>query len=163
MISEEIVNFGIRYTIKIDMETAQTTARNGRYIYEMTLKVRDYEVDSQGIVNNANYLHYLEHTRHEFCQDRGVSFRDMQRDGIDPVVSKIEISYLTPLRLAETMTSCLWLERRGARFIFHQDIFNAVGKPVVKALVTIVALENGRLTRGVRLAEAFAECLPAVE
>ena len=126
----------------------------------MTLKVRYYEVDSQGIVNNANYLHYLEHTRHEFCQERGVSFRDMQRQGIDPVVIKIEISYLTPLRLAETMTSCLWLERRGARFVFHQDIFNARGKQVVKALVSIVALENGRLSRGEQLAAVFADCLP---
>lgn len=130
--------------------------REEQYIYSLPLKVRDYEVDSQGIVNNANYLHYLEHTRHEFCQSRGISFRDMQLRGIDPVVSKIEISYLTPLRLAETMESCLWLERRGARFIFHQDIFNAQGKPVVKALVTIVALENGRLTRGESLAEAFS-------
>lgn len=141
------------------METERQEARAARYIYEMPLKVRDYEVDSQGIVNNANYLHYLEHTRHEFCQERGVSFRDMQRDGIDPVVSKIEISYLTPLRLAETMTSCLWLERKGARFVFHQDIFNAAGKQVVKALVTVVALENGKLTRGEQLAAAFASCL----
>lgn len=141
------------------METAKAKASTGRYIYEMPLKVRDYEVDSQGIVNNANYLHYLEHTRHEFCQEKGVSFRDMQRDGIDPVVSKIEISYLTPLRLAETMTSRLWLERKGARFLFHQDIFNAAGKQVVKALVTIVALENGRLTRGEQLAQAFSPCL----
>ena len=37
-----------------------------KYIYELTLKVRDYECDLQGIVNNANYQHYLEHTRHEF-------------------------------------------------------------------------------------------------
>ena len=34
------------------------------YTYCLEFKVRDYEVDSQGIVNNANYLHYLEHTRH---------------------------------------------------------------------------------------------------
>jgi len=125
------------------------------YIYNLPLKVRDYEVDSQGIVNNANYLHYLEHTRHEFCQEKGVSFRDMQRAGIDPVVRKIEISYLTPLRLAEEMVSSLWMERRGARFIFHQDIFNAKGKEVVKALVHIVCLENGRISRGDTLAEAF--------
>lgn len=46
------------------------------YIYELKMKVRDYEVDCQGIVNNANYLHYLEHTRHEFCQQAGLSFRD---------------------------------------------------------------------------------------
>ncbi len=137
--------------------------RNTAYIFELQMKVRDYEVDSQGIVNNANYLHYLEHTRHEFCESRGVSFRDMQRRGVDPVVSKIEISYLRPLRLAERMTSSLWLERRGARFIFHQDIFNESGQQVVKALVTIVSTSNGRLSRGEELAEAFAGSITAIE
>ena len=130
-----------------------------QYIFELEIKVRDYEIDSQGIVNNANYLHYLEHTRHEFCQQAGVSFRDMQREGIDPVVRKIEITYYTPLRLAESMVSKLWLERREARFIFHQDIYNAAGAVVVKSLVTIVALENGKLSRGDMLADAFAKYL----
>lgn len=129
------------------------------YIFELPLKVRDYEIDSQGIVNNANYLHYLEHTRHEFCDEAGVSFRAMQVQGIDPVVSKIEISYLTPLRLGEKMLSCLRMERRGARFLFYQDIFNEAGKQVVKATVTIVETEQGRLTRGDRLGQAFARFL----
>ena len=43
------------------------------YIYELEMKVRDYECDLQGIVNNANYQHYLEHTRHEFLTSVGVS------------------------------------------------------------------------------------------
>lgn len=126
-----------------------------QYIFELPIKVRDYEVDSQGIVNNANYLHYLEHTRHEFCDQAGISFREMQQQGIDPVVSRIEISYLTPLRLGDKMRSCLRLERRGARFLFFQDIFNEAGKQVVKATVTIVETEHGRLTRGDRIAAAF--------
>lgn len=123
------------------------------------MKVRDYEIDSQGIVNNANYLHYLEHTRHEFCEQFGISFKEMQAEGIDAVASRIEIDYRRPLRLAEHFTSCLWLERKGPRFIFHQDLFNGQQEPVVTALVTIVALENGRLTRGEHLAEVFKSCL----
>ena len=127
-----------------------------RYIFEMPMKVRDYEVDSQGIVNNANYLHYLEHTRHEFCEARGFTFRDMQHQGIDPVVAKIEIEYRTPLRLGESMTSKLWIERKGVRFIFHQDIFAPDGSVAVSALVSVVALHDGRPSRGDILAEALA-------
>ena len=68
-----------------------------KYIYELTLKVRDYECDLQGIVNNANYQHYLEHTRHEFLLSAGVSFADLHTQGIDPVVARITISFKTPL------------------------------------------------------------------
>lgn len=125
------------------------------YIFEMPIKVRDYEVDSQGIVNNANYLHYLEHTRHEFCEKMGFTFRDMQQQGIDPVVSRIEIEYHTPLHLGQTMISKLYLERRGARFLFHQDIFTTDGRLAVSALVTVVSIEHGRLSRGDAIAKAF--------
>ena len=45
--------------------------------YELIMKVRDYECDLQGIVNNANYQHYLEQTRHEFLLSIGLSFGDM--------------------------------------------------------------------------------------
>ena len=118
--------------------------------YELTIKVRDYEVDSQGIVNNANYLHYLEITRHDFCEHAG----------LDPVVRKIEIEYLSSLTLGETMVSRLNMSRRGARFIFNQDIYNAAtGAHVVRAVVTVVCLENGRLSRGELLAEAFRDWL----
>lgn len=130
------------------------------YIFELPMQVRDYEVDSQGIVNNANYLHYLEHTRHEFCRMAGTSFRAMQAEGIDPVLRRVDIQYLTPLGLGQEMVSKLNLRREGARFIFQQDIYaSPSGDPVVKAEVTVVCLENGRLTRGDILAEAFRDFL----
>jgi acyl-CoA thioester hydrolase len=40
----------------------------------LEFKVRDYECDLQGIVNNANYQHYLEHARHEYLLSEGLSF-----------------------------------------------------------------------------------------
>lgn len=129
------------------------------YIYELPIKVRDYEVDAEGIVNNANYLHYLEHTRHEFCEQAGLSFREMHAQGYDPVVSRIEVRYLRSLGLGDSMVSKLWLSRRGPVFVFHQDIFTPEGEAVIKAVVEIASFENGRLSRGERLAEAFAAYL----
>lgn len=130
------------------------------YCFETTIKVRDYETDSQGIVNNANYLHYLEITRHEFCEEAGTSFAVMQARGLDPVVRKIEIEYLNSLRPGDSMRSCLRFRREGARFVFDQHIFNAAtGEPVVRAVVTVVCLEHGRLSRGDMLAEAFEKYL----
>lgn len=129
------------------------------YIYETRIEVRDYELDAEGIVNNANYLHYLEHTRHCFCREEGFSFSDMRRAGIDPVLSRVEIDYLVPLRSGNVMRSCLAMERKGPRFIFRQDIFTESGQPVVRARVTVVALKNGKLSRGDELAEAFKKYL----
>lgn len=129
------------------------------YIYSIDIDVRDYELDSEGIVNNANYLHYLELTRHEFCKTTGMSFDEMRRQGIIPVLSRVEIDYVTSLVSGDRMTSCLNISRKGPRFIFHQDIYNQRGETVVKAVVSVVSLENGRLSRGEVLAKAFEKYL----
>lgn len=126
-----------------------------KYIFELPMKVRDYEVDAEGIVNNANYLHYLEHTRHEFCEQAGFSFADMCAQGIHPVLSRVEISYKYPLRSADRFVSKLSIRRRGPLFIFDQDIFNADGQPVIEAVVKVATLRDGALTRGDELAEKF--------
>lgn len=125
----------------------------------MDMEVRDYELDCEQIVNNANYLHYMEHTRHKFCSDAGLSFIEMHNQGIDAVVRKIEIEYISPLRGGDSFLSCLRIERKGARFIFHQDILKTDGEPVAEAIVTCVALKDGKLSRGDELAEIFAKYL----
>lgn len=129
------------------------------YVFEFPIKVRDYEVDGQGIVNNANYLHYLEHTRHEFCEYVGLTWRRMNEMGLMPVVRKVEIEYLNSLHMGETMVSKLWLERKGPRFIFHQDIFGPEDIHIVTATVTVVSVVNGRASRGDVLAQPFKKYL----
>lgn len=140
------------------METATTFTPEG-YTYVLPMQVRDYELDWQGIVNNANYLHYMEHTRHEFCREAGLGFDRMHLQGIDPVLARVEIDYRTSLRSGDTFFSCLNMRRRGPKFIFEQHLFKTDGTPVITAQVHVVCLENGRLTRGDVLAEAFAPYL----
>lgn len=128
-----------------------------RYTFSLEMCVRDYELDYQGIVNNANYLHYLEHTRHQFCRNAGLTFAEMHRRGIDPVLRGIEVRYLHPLRSDDTFVSCLCIERQGPKFIFIQDIYLPDGTEILKARITVACLENGVLTRGDVLAEAFGK------
>ncbi len=61
--------------------------------FELSFEVRDYECDLQGIVNNAIYLNYLEHTRHKFFLNNGIDFFTLHQKGIDLVVVRIEIDY----------------------------------------------------------------------
>lgn len=133
--------------------------KNTRYIFAMEMEVRDYELDCEQIVNNAVYLHYMEHTRHKFCLDAGMSFIEMHRQGIDAVVRKIEIEYKTPLRGDDKFISALNLERRGARYIFHQYLFHTDGAMVAEATVTIAVIKDGKLSRGDELASIFAPYL----
>ena len=119
------------------------------YVFELEMKVRDYECDLQGVVNNSNYQRYMEHTRHEYMESLGKNFGQMHDSGVDAFVSKVEIKFKHSLRSGDRFLSCLNLKREGIKLVFEQHIYRisdmvlaAVGK------VEIVIVENGKLTRG---------------
>lgn len=130
------------------------------YIYELEMKVRDYECDLQGIVNNANYQHYLEHTRHEFLASVGVSFAGLHEQGVDPVVARISMAFKTPLKSGDMFVCKLGMKKEGIKYVFYQDIFRKEdGKVVVKGVVETVCLVNGRLTDSALFDKLFAPYL----
>ena len=116
------------------------------YSFSLEFIVRDYGCDLQGVVNNANYQHYLEHARHEFMISKGVNFVNLHEEGIDLIVTRVEIDYKYPLRSRDKFIVRLNIEREGnARLLFIQDIYRIPDeKLVVKARVTGVATKNGR-------------------
>ena len=117
------------------------------YIYALEMEVRDYECDLQGIVNNANYQHYTEHTRHEFLRAHGVSFAELHTRGIDAVVARMQLQFKTPLRSADRFVSRLALRKEGIKYVFQQDIFRLPDeRPVLKSTVEAVCLVDGKLS-----------------
>lgn len=112
----------------------------------LELKVRDYECDLQGVVNNANYLHYLEHARHEFLASKGIYFADLHEEGTDLIVIKIEIVYKLPLRSRDRFIVRTAIRREGnVRLAFFQDIYRLPDeKLIARAKVTGVSSRKGR-------------------
>jgi len=117
-----------------------------RKIFEVEFIVRDYECDLQAVVNNANYQHYLEHARHEYLISKGINFVELHNEGIDLIVTHVEIDYKYPLRSRDRFNVKVEIEREGnARLVFVQEISRIPdNKLIVKARVTGVATKNGR-------------------
>ena len=124
-----------------------------KYIFETRMEVRDYECDIQGIVNNANYLHYTEHTRHRFLRSLGVSFADLHEKGVDAVVARMQLTYKVPLTCDDEIISRMGLKKQGLRWVFNDE------QLCFHADVDLVTLINGRLGNSKEYDEAFAAVL----
>lgn len=114
--------------------------------YNLKFEVRDYECDLQGVVNNANYQHYLEHTRHQFLISKGVSFFQLHEEGTDLIVTKVEIEYKFPLKSRDEFIVTVTIQREGnVRILFIQEIYRLPDlKLIVKAKITGAATKKGR-------------------
>lgn len=130
------------------------------YMFEIEMKVRDYECDLQCVVNNANYQHYLEHARHEFLESAGANFGELHERGIDAMVARVEIDYKVSLTSGDRFVVRLNIHREGAKLVFLEDVYRLPdNKLCAKGRVESICVQDGRLTRGELFDEIFAEQL----
>ncbi|WP_219225936.1 acyl-CoA thioesterase [Pedobacter antarcticus] len=119
------------------------------YLFEIQLKVRDYECDIQGIVNNAVYQSYLEHARHEYLQSKSISFKQLTEEGKMLMVSRIEMDFKRSLTSGDSFLVKLKIARQGIKLIFFEDIYRVSDQALcLKAKVEVIAQIDGKLTRG---------------
>ncbi|QEQ97974.1 acyl-CoA thioesterase [Neptunomonas concharum] len=116
-------------------------------LFRLVLKVRDYELDMQGIVNNGVYFNYLEHARHEFLLSKGVDFAALSKQGVNLVVIRSELDYKSSLMSGDGFWVEVAVERLSkVKFGFRQRVVReSDGKVCVEGLVVGVALnQKGR-------------------
>ena len=94
------------------------------YLFKLDFKVRDYECDLQGIVNNSVYQNYLEHTRHEYLKSIGVDFAALAAENVNLIAVRVELDYKHPLRSGDAFWVGLTMEKVSRiRFAFVQEIY----------------------------------------
>lgn len=117
-------------------------------MFSVEMKVRDYECDLQGVVNNANYLHYFEHARHEFLDAMGINFAALAAEGLDLMVVRVEADYKRSLRSGDRFQVTVTVEQVSRlKFCFVQQIIREDGTVMVEGRTYGVAVRDGKPVR----------------
>jgi YbgC/YbaW family acyl-CoA thioester hydrolase len=124
--------------------SASTPSGESR-VYRCTLEVRGYELDSFGHVNNAVYLNYLEHARWKMLNQEGVTLEKITRDQRWPVIAAIEIKYIRPLFMGETVEiRSRVIEHSKATFLLEQLLYRGETAIAAAKVTCVIVNEAGR-------------------
>lgn len=94
--------------------------------FTINFRVRSYECDSYGHVNNAIYLNYLEFARMSALHEKGFTLENMKEKGYLVVVRRIEIDYKYPLYANDEVTiNTFTSEARNSSGTFTQQILQS--------------------------------------
>ncbi len=108
----------------------------------MEKRIYYHDTDAGGVVYYGNYLKYLEESRTEFLEKKGLSVTQLHREGFFYAVRKCSLTYKSPARYGDTVVCEARIkEITAARFIFEQTIHDkASGRLLVEAQVELVGL-----------------------
>lgn len=125
----------------------------------MRLRVRFAETDQMGIAHHSSYVVWMEAARVEWLRERGMSYRQLEDEGVSLAVSAIEVAYRTAVRFddeVEITTSLV--EARSRRFRFDYRLSLPAAQAALASGVS-VHVPTDRQGRAVRLPEAWLKRL----
>lgn len=111
------------------------------------LRVRYAECDPQGVVFNAHYLAYFDHSITELWRAACGSYDAMLDRGIDIVVAEAQVRFRAPARFDELLVLEIAVARLGNTSITSRHRVTRAGELVVEGMTRHVVVERAGMTK----------------
>ncbi|VAW09867.1 4-hydroxybenzoyl-CoA thioesterase family active site [hydrothermal vent metagenome] len=126
---------------------------------KISFRVRYGETDQMGIVYHGNYAQYLEMGRIAWLRQIGISYKDMEENGIMLPVISLSINFKKPAVYDDLITVRTVLKKiPSVRIEFDFEIFNESGDILAEAS-TVLVFMNMKRKRPVKCPDYILEKL----
>jgi YbgC/YbaW family acyl-CoA thioester hydrolase len=122
------------------------------------IRVMYFDTDAGGVVHNISYLRFIETARTNLALQMGMSFEEILRTQIHPVVVRTEIDYKRPALLGDRLlVNGRVTEVSRARFWVEFEVVRPSDAALLVACRQALALVQMPQGRPLRLPEGFPE------
>ncbi|MBT8298712.1 MAG: acyl-CoA thioesterase [Maribacter sp.] len=126
---------------------------------DISFRARYGETDQMGVVYHGNYPQYLEMGRVEWLRTLGISYKEMEDNGIILPVISIQLNYKKSAVYDDLLTVRTILRKRPqVRIEFDYEIYNEEGELLAEAN-TILAFMDAEKNKPIRCPEYILEKL----
>lgn len=110
--------------------------------FETNVRVRYAETDKMGVVYHGNYAQYFEIGRVEWLRNLGISYNQMEKDGVMLPVVSLSMNYKRPATYDDVLTIRTILKScSGVKIEFDYEIFNQDGNLLTTANSILVFVD----------------------
>lgn len=84
-------------------------------ISSTTVRVNYSETDQMGVVYHANYLIWFDRARTELMRETGLTYRELEQQGVYLAVSDVKVKFRAPARYDELLRIRCWVRDLASR------------------------------------------------
>ena len=112
------------------------------FVFEYKIRIRYAETDQMGYVYYGNYAAFYEVARTEMLRQTGISYKQLEDDGVMLPVIELHTRYFQPARYDDLITIRTTIrERPGVRIKFEYDVFNEQGDLLNSGMTQLVFVD----------------------
>ena len=130
---------------------------NNRKQWELKKKVLPQHTDYAGVMWHGTYLNWLEESRIESIGEAGIKYSELLRMGFEMPVYKVEIKYLSPIKIGEEIIiKSSFIRNKGPRIKVISNFYSLMNKIHTEATLDIVLI-NKETSKVVRKIPKFLD------